>query len=186
MLQCCMRMNFSLRSLGLLAVLSVFQGGDLRPALCKDGKFYEESVFAYFNCSLCLEQSHYSNCNVCCSTTLTSNSTTPAPTHTTKPTVPNINTASDVVGTFPNPVATKMKILIIIGFILIGFITVLAIAGSLMLANKCCVKKKKWKIRSSNGKLGMQETQLSTSSSMVMGHPLGEPVPQSLEVTGRE
>ena len=67
MLQCCMRMSFSLRSLGLLAFLSVFQGGDLRPALCKDGKFYEESVFAYFNCSLCLEQSHYSNCNVCCS-----------------------------------------------------------------------------------------------------------------------
>jgi len=32
-------------------------------------------------------------------------------------------------------------------------------------------------------KLGMQETQLSTSSPMVMGHPLGEPVPQSLEIS---
>ena len=81
--------------------------------------------------------------------TLTSNSTTLVPIHTTKPTVPK-NTGSDVVGTFPNPVATNMKILIIIGFVLIGFLTVLAIGGSLTLVNKCCMKKKKWKIRSSS------------------------------------
>jgi len=92
----------------------------------------------------------FGQCSLSLSTaTLTSNSTTPAPTHTTKPTVPD-NTGSDVVETFANPVATNMKILIIIGFILIGFITVLAIAGTLALANKCCMKKKKWKMRSSS------------------------------------
>jgi len=76
-----------------------------------------------------------------------------------------------------------MKIFIIFSFILVGFVTVLVIAASLAFAIKCYRKKKKWKLRSSNVKLGMQETQLSTSSPMVMGHPLGEPVPQSLEIS---
>lgn len=73
-LQYCNKMGFSLGSLGLYAVtvfLPFIQGRDLRlstPApLCRDGKFYEDSVFDYLSCSHCLEQSHYSNCNVCCS-----------------------------------------------------------------------------------------------------------------------
>ena len=35
-------------------------------------------------------------------------------------------------------------------------------------------------------RFGMQETQLSTSSPMVMGHPLGEPLPQCPEIRERE
>jgi len=181
-------MKFSLGSLGFFAFvfLSFIQGGNLRPPLCKDGKFYEDSVFDYFNCSLCLEQPHYSNCNFCCSATV--NSTTPLSAKTAKPTLlknnpPPSTTGSDIVGSFPNQVATEMKIFIIFSFILVGFVTGLVIAASLAFAIKCYRKKKKWKLRSSNVKLGMQETQLSTSSPMVMGHPLGEPVPQSLEIS---
>ena len=42
--------------------------GDLRlPQVpCKKGKFYEDSVSDYLNCSVCVEQAHYSNCDLCC------------------------------------------------------------------------------------------------------------------------
>lgn len=183
-------MGFSFGSLGLFAVtffLPFIQGRDLRlstPApLCKDGKFYEDSVFDYLSCSHCLEQSHYSNCNVCCSATVNSKTTTPTP---LKNNPPPSTIGSNTAGSFPNQVATKMKIFIILGFLLVGFVAVFLIAALSVFAVKCYRKKKKWKIASSNVKLGMQETQLSTSSPMIMGHPLGEAVPQSVEISEGE
>lgn len=74
---------------------------------------------------------------------------------TAKPTLlknnpPPSTIGSDIVGSFPNQVATEMKIFIIFSFILVGFVTVLVIAASLAFAIKCYRKKKKWKLRSSS------------------------------------
>ena len=52
--------------LGVIVFLSVIERSSQLPLVCKEGKFYEDSVFDYFNCSLCIEQSHYANCDVCC------------------------------------------------------------------------------------------------------------------------
>ena len=37
---------------------------------CKEGKFFEDSVSDYLNCSVCVEQVH-SNCGLCCPCKLT-------------------------------------------------------------------------------------------------------------------
>lgn len=48
------------------SLLRLIHRCESKPPLCKQGMFYEESVFAYFSCNLCVEQSHYTNCERCC------------------------------------------------------------------------------------------------------------------------
>ena len=52
--------------LGAVLLLSLIGRSSQQPAPCKDGKFYEASVFDYINCSVCTEQPHYENCHTCC------------------------------------------------------------------------------------------------------------------------
>ena len=51
---------------GAVLLLSLVDQSSQQPLPCKDGKFYESSVFDYFNCSVCIEQPHYENCDTCC------------------------------------------------------------------------------------------------------------------------
>ncbi|KAJ7362118.1 hypothetical protein OS493_013209 [Desmophyllum pertusum] len=84
----------------VVVFLSLIQISDLRPTPvasyvrtqppCKDGSFYVESVFAYFNCSICVEQSHYINCNVCCPASATAIPTPSISTPKTKPSVTSL------------------------------------------------------------------------------------------------
>ena len=56
-----------------LSLLHVQRGrGDTRlPQVpCKEGKFFEDSVSDYLNCSVCVKQVHYSNCDLCCASKL--------------------------------------------------------------------------------------------------------------------
>ena len=82
----------------------------------------------------------------------TVNSTTnPLPANSTTPTLlennpPPSSIGPNIAGSFPNQVASKMKIFIILGFLLVGFVTGLIIAVSLAFAIKCYRKKKKWKL----------------------------------------
>ncbi|XP_078347863.1 uncharacterized protein LOC144632980 isoform X2 [Oculina patagonica] len=144
-------MNSLLRTLSLSAIifLSSIQRGDPRPPPCKDGnKFYEESVFDYFNCSICIEQSHYSNCDVCCTVAVTP--TTPLTTLMTTPVsifgfkLPSSSEASEIVASVPNGVFMKAEVLIIIAFF-IGFLTMFGIAVFAVFTVKYYRKKRKQK-----------------------------------------
>lgn len=50
----------------IFVLIHLIRRGSSNPTLCKKGEFYEENVFAYLDCSLCTDDTHYKNCKTCC------------------------------------------------------------------------------------------------------------------------
>lgn len=158
---------------GAVLLLSLVDQSSQQPLPCKDGKFYESSVFDYFNCSVCIEQPHYENCDTCCKKiTTTSTSTVTATTEKTK--LHTSPSASQFVKT------EKMRFssmeMVIIGFSF-GFVAGAVIAWLVVITARVCSKsRKKLEILMTSKSIkATQETQRNTSSPMVWGQNVGIP-----------
>ncbi|XP_068760827.1 uncharacterized protein [Montipora capricornis] len=59
----------------IVLLLLITKSGVSSPIPCKEGKFFEDSVFDYIDCSVCEGQAHFTNCKLCCGS---ANATTPS------------------------------------------------------------------------------------------------------------
>ncbi|XP_068761446.1 uncharacterized protein [Montipora capricornis] len=59
-------MNSCSLFVAIVLLLHITKRGASSPIQCKEGKFFEASVFDYFNCSVCEGQAHFTNCKLCC------------------------------------------------------------------------------------------------------------------------
>lgn len=159
--------------LGAVLLLSLIGRSSQQPAPCKDGKFYEASVFDYINCSVCTEQPHYENCHTCClKITTASTSTVTATREKTK--LHTSLSASQFVKTEKMP-SSSMEI-VIMGFFF-GFVVGAVITWLVVITARVCSKRRKKlrKLMTSNSVTATQETQLNQSSPMVLGQTVGVP-----------
>lgn len=59
-------MNLMREFLSFFLIQHLIRRGSSNTIPCKEGKFYEGNVFAYLDCSLCTDDTHYKNCKTCC------------------------------------------------------------------------------------------------------------------------
>ncbi|XP_067045002.1 uncharacterized protein [Acropora muricata] len=59
-------MNLMREFLSFFLIQHLIRRGSSNSIPCKEGKFYEGNVFAYLDCSLCTDDTHYKNCKTCC------------------------------------------------------------------------------------------------------------------------
>ncbi|XP_015769596.1 PREDICTED: uncharacterized protein LOC107348102 [Acropora digitifera] len=61
----------------IFVLIHLIRRGSSKQITCKNGKFYEENVFAYLDCSLCTDNTHYKNCKTCCGSEISTTATRP-------------------------------------------------------------------------------------------------------------
>lgn len=116
--------------LSLILIQQLIRRGSSNPPPCKEGKFYEGNVFAYLECSLCTDNTHYKNCKTCCGSEISTTSIATATTATDRP-EPVLKFSCGVESFFQG----KTLIAIVSSFI-IGIIFTLTVRGIVKLVKR--------------------------------------------------
>ncbi|XP_074637913.1 uncharacterized protein LOC141896563 [Acropora palmata] len=123
----------------IFVLIHLIRRGSSNPTLCKKGEFYEENVFAYLDCSLCTDDTHYENCKTCCgseiSTAGIANATTATRPERAQPVV---NSSCGVEFFFQG----KTLIAIVSSFIIGIIFTLITVLGIVMLVKRYRRKSK--------------------------------------------
>ncbi|KAK2571874.1 hypothetical protein P5673_003283 [Acropora cervicornis] len=134
----------------IFVLIHLIRRGSSNPTLCKKGEFYEENVFAYLDCSLCTDDTHYENCKTCCGSEISTAG------------IANATTASCGVEFF---FQGKTLIAIVSSFIIGIIFTLITVLGIVMLVKRYRRKSKSIDQRQPP----IEETRAGVNSSTCVG-----------------